>query len=253
MHSEVLKALGYLYALVDGGAGVLQTVAHVHLNDNGHIVLGSLHNLFDTHGHEAHAVFERTSVLVLAMVEVGVEELVNEITMSAMYLHAIKTSLASKVYGIAKLLCQFGQLLLAQTAYDGGRIEVETCAGTHRDATADVLVAHVATMSQLNTCRGTSLVYGIGKFLQAGYYLGTHYQLTVETQSALRNGGVCYCGHTHTTTRHAGVIVEELLAGLVSRAHALEGSTAYGAVSQGERTYLGGLKYLVFHFRVVFL
>jgi hypothetical protein len=107
-------------------------------------------------------------------------------------------------------------------------------------------------MSQLNTCRSTSLVDGIGQFLQAGNYLWTHYQLTVKAQTALCNGGVCNCGHSHTSTCHAGVIVEELLAWLMSGAHAFEGSTAYGAISQGERTYLGGFKYLVFHFGFVF-
>ena len=226
---------------------MLQTIAHVHLHDNRHIVLGSLYHLLDALGHEAHTVLQRTAVFVLAVVEVGVEELVDEITMSAMYLHAIETSLASQVYGIAELLCQLWQLLAAKATHQGGGVEVEARTCTHGDASADVLVAHVAAMPQLYASGGTSLVYGIGKTAKAGHYLGAHDQLAVETESALRYGGICYGCHAHTTTRHAGVIVEKLLAGFVSRAHALEGRTTDGAVPEGERTYLCLLENLVLH------
>ena len=224
---------------------VLQAVAHVHLDYHSHIVLGSLHDFLNAHAHEAHTVLQRTAELILAVVEEGIQELVNQVAVSAMNLHFVEASLASQVDSTAELLGQLGQFVLTQTAHDGRTVEVETVAGSHRNAAANVLMAHVAAMTQLDACRSTFLVYAVCQVAKTGKYLRLHHQLAVKAQAALRYSSVCHSRHSHTTASHTRVVVVEHLAGFVPRTHALESRTSDGAVPQSQRPNMSLFEYLV--------
>ena len=100
-------------------------------------------------------------------------------------------------------------------------------------------------MTELNTGRSTFRMDAVGEATQARNNLGRHHELTVETETALADGGVGNGGHTDAATGNTGVIIKELLRGRVARAHTLEGGTTDGAVAEGERTYVCFFKYLI--------
>ena len=85
MGPQLLELAGDEDAFVDFDAS-FESVAHVGLDDDSHVVTGRLHHLLHAHAHEAHAVVERTAVLVATVVGIGREELADEVAVSGVNL-----------------------------------------------------------------------------------------------------------------------------------------------------------------------
>ena len=167
--------------------------------------------------------------------------------MAAMDFHAVKSCLACQIHRPPEVFGKSGKLITPQTPYKGGRVQVETRAGTNGYAAANFLVAHVAAMPQLNAGCGSFLVNAFGQFAQSRNDFRPHNQLSVKAQSAFLHCRVCYGGHAHTASCHTRVVVIQHLARFVSRTHAFKGCTANGAVSQCQGADVCLLEYSVLH------
>ena len=143
----------------------------------------------------------------MSVVEVGVQELVYQVAVAAMNLHTVESCFASQIHSLSELPGHGSHLFHTQAANQGRAVQVETCAGTDRETAADILVAHITAMSQLNAGSSTGCMDAVSKMTQVGDYLGAHIQLTVKTQTALCNGSIGNGGHSHAALSNAGMIV----------------------------------------------
>ena len=177
------------------------------------------------------------------MVEEWVEELVYQVAVSAVYLHFVESGLACQIHSAPEATCQFWQFVATQTAHQRRAVEVKSCAGAHGNAAADFFVAHIAAVAQLYSGGGSLAVNAVCQASQAGHDVGLHHQLAVEAETALGDGCIGHRCHANAATRHAGVVVVELLAGCMTGTHALEGRAANRAIAQRERSQVSLLKY----------
>ena len=168
---------------------------------------------------------------IMTVVEVGIQELIYQIAVTAMNLYTVESCFTCQIYSCTEFPGHRSHLLNAQPTYQGRTVQIESCAGTNGNASADFLVAHIAAVSQLNAGSSTSLMYAVGEVTQVRNNLRTHKQLTVETQSALSNSSVCYGGHSDTALGNACMVVVQHLTGFVPRAHTFKSCTSDGSVS----------------------
>ena len=196
---------------------------HVHLDYHAHVVAGGFHDLLHHELHEAHAVLEAASELVAAVVGVGREELADQVAVAGVDLHAVESGLAGEVHGMAEVVGDAEYLVLAQSAHEGGGVEVEAGRGPDGGAAAGGAVGHVAAVAELYGGLGALGVDCIGEFAELGHYLLTHPELGVEGESRTRHRGVGHGGHPHAAVCDCGVVVEQVLRRTVVVCHVLEG------------------------------
>ncbi len=239
MCSRLLQPPGHLHRLVQLHPST-ETVAHVHLHQHSHITAGSLHHFFHHHIHKTHTVLQRASELVFPMVGGRGQELADEITMPCMNLYRIKSGLPCQIHRTSISTRHLRQLIGTQSAHKGRRVKIETgrCADGH--TTANALMGHVATVSQLDACRSPLRMYGISQPTESGDNFRTHPQLAVKRQTALSNCRIGNSSHTYTSRRYRPMIVEQHVRRSVSGTHALESSRTDGTVTQGQRSESDG-------------
>jgi hypothetical protein len=252
VNAKALQAAGNRYAVLLKGDAVLQSVAHIHLADYGHIVAGCFHDFLNAHRHEAYTILQTASIFIVPMIEVGIQELIDQIAVSAMDFYLVKPSLTGQVYRLAKLASQHWQFIGAQSAYDGWAIEVESRTGTNGNTPTDCLVAHIAAVSKLNTSSRTFAMYAIGKPPKARDDFRLHDKLTVKAKAAFCYGSVSHSCHAYSASGYSGVVIIEHLAGFMPRAHTFKCCAPDGSVSKRQRTDLGFLKDCVHIFYIVF-
>ena len=119
MGAALLQAMGHLQGLVQLHAAA-EAVAHVHLDDDGHVGAGGLHDLLHHHVHEAHAVLQRAAEEVVPVVGGGGEELADEVAVAGVYLDGIEPGFAGQSDGAAVGAGHVGQLVGAEAAHEGG-------------------------------------------------------------------------------------------------------------------------------------
>ena len=76
----------------------LEAITHIHLHQDGHILACRLHDLIHHHIHKTHAILQRATKLILTMVGIRRKELADQVTMSGMDLHGIKSRLTSQTH-----------------------------------------------------------------------------------------------------------------------------------------------------------
>ena len=102
------------------------------------------------------------------MVGVGREELRDKVAVACVYLHRVETCVVGSLDSRAKVLGKLPNLLLAHTAMEGGRVEVETVGCRYGEATRCRPVGHISAVAKLNTYGSTLVVYRIGQVAQSG-------------------------------------------------------------------------------------
>ena len=217
---------------------------HVDLHHHAQVIFGLAHHLLDDKAHETHPVVEAAAELVVTVVGVRREKLADQVAMTRMDLHTVEPRLTSQVHGMAEVLHQPVDLLFAQLADKGRRIEVKASRGAHGGATASGAVCHVATMSQLDGGFGTFGMDGIRQLLQLRHNLLAHPQLPVERKSRTVHRGVGHRGHAHAATGHRQVIVEQILRRPVAIGHILKSRRADQPVAQRDGANLTRSEYL---------
>ena len=107
VYTRLFETFGHLHGFVYLHTS-FESVPHIHLYEDGQIISGSLHYFFHTHIHESHTVFERTSVFIFAVVGIRREELTDEVAVSRMYLHGVKSGFTRQIYSPAEVFGHFG-------------------------------------------------------------------------------------------------------------------------------------------------
>ena len=238
MGSQLFEFAGDDDTLVDFDAS-LEAVSHVGLDDDGHVVAGRLHHLLHAHAHEPHAVVERASVFVMAVVGIRREELADEVTVSGVNLDGVESCIASVVDRVAEGPGHRLDFVLVHTPHKGGRIEVESGRGRDGNLACRAAVRHVAAVAQLNGGLGPFGMNGVGDASQRFHDFGAHPQLMFEGEPVAGHRGVGQRSHAYTAGSHAAVVVIQLLGRCVVVAHTLEGGRPDGAVAQGDGAYRG--------------
>ena len=90
-------------------------------------------------------------------------------------------------------------------------------------------------MAELDGGLGALGVDGVGKVPEAFPDFVVDIQLAVEGDAAAVHRAIGHGGHPYAAAGNAHVVVLQHLAGLVARAHILEGSAAHSAVAQFDR------------------
>jgi len=98
MGAALLQAVGHLQGFVQLHA-TAETIAHVHLDNDGHVGAGSLHHFVHYHIHESHAVLQRAAEEVVSVIGGGGEELADEVAVSSVNLNGIKASFTGQADG----------------------------------------------------------------------------------------------------------------------------------------------------------
>ena len=241
MGPQLLELAGDEDAFVDFDAS-FESVAHVGLDDDSHVVTGRLHHLLHAHAHEAHAVVERTAVLVATVVGIGREELADEVAVSGVNLYGIESGIAGVVDRLAEGTGHRLDFVLVHASYEGGRVEVESGRGRDGYLPGRAAVRHVAAVPQLDGGFGSLGMNGVGDAAQRFHDFGAHPQLVFEREPVAGNRGVGERGHAYAAGSHAAVVVIQFLGRGVVVAHPFEGGRPYGAVAQGDGPYRGRCK-----------
>ena len=245
--AERLDHAGDLDALGDLDAA-LESVVHVVLDGDGHAA-GACgpDGLFETHPHEAHAVFERASVFVAPMVGVGREELRDEIAVPGMDLHGVESGVVGGADGASEVFGDLFDLAAAHAAHGGVGVEVHArrCADGHLPGGGPV--CHVSAVSDLNGGGGSFAVDGVGDVAQPGDDRGAEPELLVERETAAADGGVGERGHADAAAGYGHVVLFELLRRSEILAHRLECRGADRAVAQRHGAELVGREEFGFH------
>ena len=214
-----------------------ETVVHVHLDQNAHIVSSLFHDALYDHAHQAHTVLKRAAKTVVPVVGVWREELADQVAVAGVDLDAVEASTARQADCIAEIVHEGVNLVLAQRACKRRGVEVETSGSPDGHASAGGPVSHIAAVPQLDGCLRPLGMHGVGDFPQRGYDLLAHPQLAVERQAAPVHGSVCQRGHPHPSPGHGHMVVHQVLRGFVAVGHILEGSRSDDAVAERHRTY----------------
>ena len=111
-------------------------------------------------------------------------------------------------------------------------------------------MTHVAAMPKLDTSSSTFSMDAFGQMAQSRYDLRPHHKLTVEAKTALAHSSISHSSHPDTSSGYAGVVVIQLLAGFVTRAHALKSCAANGTVADRQRAYMCFFKDLIHNNRI---
>ena len=211
------------------------------LDQHGHAASGRrFEHFFQAHPHEAHPVLERTAVFVAPMVGVGREELRNQIAVARVHLHRIEPGFVGRADRLPEILGEGRALAAPHAAHESGGVEVEPRRCADREASGRRPMGHVAAVADLDACRGTLGVDGVGHVAQPRNDFGPQPQLFVERHAAAVDRSVSYRGHAHAAAGDRHVVILELLRGAEILAHRLECRRADGAVAQGQRTQLIG-------------
>ena len=232
-----LEALGLLHS-------AFESVVHVHLDDDSHIVSGNLHYLVDYQAHKAHSVIQAPAKFVLPPVGVRGEELADEVAVAGVDFDTVESCLAGELHGVSEILDYGEDLVLLEGSGKGRGVEVQSAGGPDRGASAGRAVSHIAAVAELYGCLGAFGVYGVGELPKFRDYLLAHPELPVEREPAAADGGIGYRGHTYASARNGGVVVKQVLRRTVVVCHILKSCRADDSVAQRYRPYLAGRKYL---------
>ena len=112
------QPFGHLEAFVDVHSS-LESVAHVHLDQYGHVVSGRFHHFVHHHVHEPHAVFQTSAEFVFPVIGVRREELADEVAVSGMDFYGIETGFTGQTDGVAVGTCHRGEFIFPQSADEG--------------------------------------------------------------------------------------------------------------------------------------
>ena len=101
---------------------------------------------------------------------------------------------------------------------------------------AGAAVCHIAAVTKLDGGLRALSMDGIGEFFQVGDDFFAHPELPVERNTAAIDGCIGNSGHANAALSYGGMVVEQILRGLVVVAHVFKGCGADGTVAEGERT-----------------
>lgn len=225
-----------------------ESVPHVRLHDDGHVVPGRRQRLAEAHVHETHPVLERAAVFVFAAVRVRRQELADQVSVPGVHFYRVEPCFAGQVHGRAESAGHVGDFACAHASHEGGGVDVEARRGRDRRAAADRAVRHVAAVADLDTGGGSLAVDRVGDAPQTGDDLGPQPQLVRERQPVARDRGIGERRHADASGRDAAVILVQHVRRRVAVAHALERGCADRTVAQGQRSDpAGGEQYGFFH------
>ena len=145
------------------------------------------------------------------MIGIRREELADQVAVAGVDLHTVESRLPGKCDGVAEVLDQPLDLVLAQGAGKGRRIKVEAAGGADGGAAAGAAVRHIAAMAELDGRLGALFVDGIRNFPKCGNDLLAHPKLPVKGEAAPVHGGISQRGHPHPTARDGHVVVLQIL------------------------------------------
>ena len=231
MHLVFRDLLGYLQSLLQVRTAPA-VVPHVGFDHHGHIVLGMGHHLVEHFVHKAHAVFERAAVGIVPVVGARTDELRDQVGMTGMDLHTVKTRLTGEIDRFAESFDQLLDFLHLQPTVWGGRIEIETGRCADRHAVAGVEVGHIAAVAQLDAGFGAFGMNVVGQLFQLRQNFIVYVQLSVERNAAQIHGAVGHRCHAHATAGHTDMVIVQHPGGGVVLAHILKRRRTDKAVAQ---------------------
>ncbi len=203
------------------------------LDQHGPIALrGGLHHLFEAHPHEPHPIFERTAVLVAAVVGIGRQKLRNQIAVTGVHLDRIESGIGSRMHSAAEILGDLHDFALTHPAHGRIGVEVESGRRTNGNLSGGGKMSHVAAMPDLEPDSGPLAVDGIGQVAQGGDDFGPQPQLFAERKAAPAHGGIGDGRHADAPAGDRDVVVLELLRRAEVLPHRLESGRPDDAVAQ---------------------
>jgi hypothetical protein len=79
-------------------------------------------------------------------------------------LNSVETSFSSQIDSLSISTRHFRKFFFPHSAHKGRRVKIETGRSRDRSYSTNVLVGHITAMTDLYTCCGTLIVYGVGHF-----------------------------------------------------------------------------------------
>ena len=185
----------------------------------------------------------------MTMVRTRTDELRDEIGVSCMYLHAVKTALTRPVHRLAEFLNAVLDLRHFETAMDRRTIEIEPRICTHRYTMTSIDMRHITAVSQLDTGFRTLRMNSVGHLFHIGNDLRTDIELTVKRHTAQVHSAIGNSRHSYSATRYGDVIVLQFLGRCIMSRHVLKGCRTDDSIPQCNGPQLKrGKKFGFFHF-----